>query len=109
MSSLCPRAGALLAGAPARANENGHVLRTCAHPDDLPFSNHREQGFEKPASLEDGLPFAFDIAVGVRKHDRTLRDRLDQVLAGRKDGIDRILAEYHVPRVGETSAAGSGK
>jgi hypothetical protein len=108
MSSLCPRAGALLAGAPARANENGHVLRTGAHPDDLPFSNHREQGFEKPVSLEDGLPFAFDIAVGVRKHDPTLRDRLE-VLAGRKDRIDRILAEYHVPSVRKTSAAGSGQ
>jgi mxaJ protein len=61
------------------------------------------------ASTEDGLPFAFDIAVGVRKHDLALRDRLDDVLARRKDDIDRILAEYHVPRVGKTSAAGNGQ
>jgi mxaJ protein len=61
------------------------------------------------AGALDGLPFAFDIAVGVRKQDRTLRDLLDEVLARRKDDIDRILAEYHVPRVGTTSAGGNGR
>jgi mxaJ protein len=59
------------------------------------------------ASADDGLPLAFDIAMGVRKQDRALRDRLDDVLARRKGDIDRILAEYHVPQVAEMSAAGS--
>jgi hypothetical protein len=33
-----------LAGGPVSAQ--GHVLRACADPNDLPFSNDREQGFE---------------------------------------------------------------
>jgi mxaJ protein len=61
------------------------------------------------ATAEEGLPFAFDIAVGVRKQDRTLRDLLDEVLARRKSDIDRILAEYHVPRVADTPAAGTDR
>jgi len=61
------------------------------------------------ASADDGLPFAFDIAVGVRKQDRELRDLLDEVLARRKDDIERILAEYHVPQVAETPRAGSDR
>jgi mxaJ protein len=36
----------LLAVAPVAAEERGHVLRACADPNDLPFSNDREQGFE---------------------------------------------------------------
>jgi mxaJ protein len=61
------------------------------------------------AGAGDRLPFAFDIAMGVRKQDSALRDLLDEVLARRKDDIDRILAEYHVPRVGTTSAGGNGQ
>jgi mxaJ protein len=61
------------------------------------------------ATAEEGLPFAFDIAVGVRKQDRTLRDLLDEVLARRKSDIDRILAEYHVPRVADAPAAGTDR
>ncbi len=61
------------------------------------------------ASADEGLPFAFDIAVGVRKQDRTLRDLLDEVIARRKTEIDRILAEYHVPRVADAPAAGSDR
>jgi mxaJ protein len=61
------------------------------------------------ASADDGLPFAFDVAIGVRKPDRTLRDLLDGVLARRKSDIDRILAEYHVPRLADTPAAESDR
>ena len=53
------------------------------------------------------LPFEFAIAMGVRRQDRELRDRLDEVLARRKPEIDRILAGYHVPRVDGTPAAGT--
>ena len=50
------------------------------------------------------LPFEFDIAIGVRRQDRARRDLLDQVLECRKRDIDRILAEYHVPRVDRAPA-----
>lgn len=45
------------------------------------------------------LPFQFSIAVGVRKGERALRDRLDEALAARKTDIEAVLDEYSVPRV----------
>lgn len=51
------------------------------------------------------MPFAFDIAMGVRRGDRALRDELDGILERRKADIDAILAEYSVPRL---DAAGGG-
>ena len=53
------------------------------------------------------LPFEFAIAMGVRRHDQALRDRLNEVLERRAPEIDRILAEYHVPRLDGPAAAGS--
>ena len=52
------------------------------------------------------LPFVFDIAMGVRREDTALRDTLDAVLIRRRAEIDRLLAEYGVPRA-DTPAAGS--
>jgi mxaJ protein len=49
-----------------------------------------------PAGL--AMPFEYSIAMGVRKSDRALRDRLDEILARRKADIDAILADYAVPR-----------
>jgi mxaJ protein len=49
-----------------------------------------------PAGLE--MPFAFAIAMGVRKDDRTLQAELDAVLARRAAAIAAILDEYGVPR-----------
>jgi mxaJ protein len=49
-------------------------------------------------------PFAFDIAMGLRKEDFARRDLLDRVLERRGPDIDRILAEYHVPRVDRAPA-----
>ena len=51
MSSRCLRALALialtaLATAPARAQAPAATLRVCADPNNLPFSNAREEGFE---------------------------------------------------------------
>jgi len=56
LALLAPRALALLApsafalagltACPVRAEVQAHVLRACADPNDLPFSNEREQGFE---------------------------------------------------------------
>ena len=51
-----------------------------------------------PAGFE--LPFAFAIAVGVRKSEPALRDELDRALERRADAIDRILGDYGVPMFG---------
>jgi mxaJ protein len=45
--------------------------------------------------------FTFAIAMGVRRGDRALRDRLDDFIARRQGDIDRILADYGVPRTQE--------
>jgi quinoprotein dehydrogenase-associated probable ABC transporter substrate-binding protein len=57
-----------------------------------------------PAGL--AMPFEFSIAMGVRKSDRALRDRLDDILARRKADIDAILADYAVPRTDLQGSAG---
>ena len=44
------------------------------------------------------LPFVFDISMGVRRGDQDFRDRVDQFLEQRRGEIDRILADYRVPR-----------
>lgn len=46
-------------------------------------------------------PFAFSIAMGVRRGDQTLRTALDDFIRRRRPDIDRILDEYAVPRVRE--------
>ena len=45
------------------------------------------------------LPFVFDISMGVRREDVALRQQLDSVLKRRRADIDRVLAEYGVPRL----------
>jgi hypothetical protein len=50
-----------------------------------------------PPGLE-GLPFEFDIAMGVRRGDKALRDELDAIIERRRAELDAILAEYSVPR-----------
>jgi hypothetical protein len=52
-----------------------------------------------PAVDPPGLPMTFGIALGVRKGNKELGDRLDAILQARKPDIDRILDEYEVPRV----------
>jgi ABC-type amino acid transport substrate-binding protein len=66
----------------------------------------------QPAAAPAGLPvpFEFSIAIGVRKGDRALRDRLDEILVRRRADIDAILASYFVPRVAlPAEVPGSGK
>lgn len=46
-----------------------------------------------------GLPFAYDMAIGVRHADRELRDTLDTILSRKHDEIQAILREYNVPTV----------
>jgi quinoprotein dehydrogenase-associated probable ABC transporter substrate-binding protein len=45
------------------------------------------------------LPLVFDIAMGVRRGDNDFRDQVEQVLEKRRSEIDRILADYGVPRI----------
>jgi mxaJ protein len=49
------------------------------------------------AEAPPGMPFTFDIAIGVRKGDRELRDDLDAALAARRRDVDRLLARFHFP------------
>lgn len=46
-----------------------------------------------------GVPFAFSIAMGVRKSDTTLARRIDSVLVRRRGEIERVLDRYGVPRM----------
>jgi mxaJ protein len=55
-----------------------------------------------PATLKE-QPFAFAIAMGVRRGDRALRDQLDDFIARRQPDIDRILADFGVPRLPEAA------
>jgi quinoprotein dehydrogenase-associated probable ABC transporter substrate-binding protein len=45
------------------------------------------------------LPFVYDISVGVRRGDQELHDQLERILETKREEIDRILADYGVPRV----------
>ncbi len=44
-----------------------------------------------------GLPFSYDISMGVRKGDRGLRETLQSVIDRHQAEIDRILRAYRVP------------
>lgn len=49
-------------------------------------------------------PMVFDIAMGVRWADAAFRDEINTALVDRREDIDRILAEYDVPRLDVTPA-----
>ena len=44
------------------------------------------------------LPFSFDISMGVRRGDTTVKAELDEVLERRRPEIERLLDAYAVPR-----------
>jgi mxaJ protein len=46
---------------------------------------------------DDGLPFAFDIAMGVRRDDKELAAQLDGILTKKKAAIDAVLRRAGVP------------
>jgi mxaJ protein len=46
---------------------------------------------------DDGLPFAFDIAMGVRREDKDLALQLDGILTKKKDALDAVLRRARVP------------
>lgn len=47
-----------------------------------------------------GMPFAFDIAMGVRHRDKALKAQLDSVIERKRGEIIGILQEYNVPMLG---------
>ena len=51
------------------------------------------------------LPFVYDIALGVKRGNDSLRTRLDEVLVRRRADIDRILDRYGLPRAGAPAVA----
>jgi mxaJ protein len=51
------------------------------------------------ADANEKWPMVFDIAVGVRKNDPQLKQRIERALADEHDAIGRILDDYHVPRL----------
>jgi quinoprotein dehydrogenase-associated probable ABC transporter substrate-binding protein len=64
-----------------------------------------------PVQAPDGLamPFDYAIAMGVRKGDTALRDRLDEVLARRRADIEAILDDYAVPRAAAPASSAGGQ
>jgi mxaJ protein len=71
-----------LAGYYARRQKVPLVLAPVSPQIDLPF-----------------LPFVYDIAIGVRRGEKALRDEIDAVLERRQGEIAAILDRYGVPRV----------
>jgi mxaJ protein len=52
-----------------------------------------------PTADSSSLPFTFAISMAVRKGDRARLQALDNFAARHRADIDRLLAEFHVPRV----------
>jgi mxaJ protein len=48
-------------------------------------------------SLTPGIPFAFDISMGVRRGNHGLKKRLDRFIERHQAGINELLARYGVP------------
>ena len=60
-----------------------------------------------PVSPQIDLPFmpeVFDIAIGVRRNDKALRDELDRILDRERAAIGAILDQYGVPRLANGAA-----
>jgi mxaJ protein len=52
----------------------------------------------EPTPRRDGsLPLEFDISIGVKKGNDSLRERLNQVLTQNRPAIQNILEKWHVP------------
>ncbi|MCP8940879.1 substrate-binding domain-containing protein [Alsobacter sp. SYSU M60028] len=60
-----------------------------------------------PAATPPLPPMRFDIAMGVRPADKSLRDDIQGALDRRRADIDAVLASYGVPRVDAGAVAGA--
>ncbi len=58
------------------------------------------------AAGDEPFSLAFDISLGVRRGDAVLARRLDEALERRREEVDAILAEFHVPHIDEGSEEG---
>jgi len=47
--------------------------------------------------VDAGIPFTFELAVGVHKNDTSLRDELNLAIRAKQTAINNILGSYHVP------------
>jgi quinoprotein dehydrogenase-associated probable ABC transporter substrate-binding protein len=56
-------------------------------------------------SADPELPFTFDIAMGVRKGNKALRDEVDAILARKQAEIDAILDQFGIPRIPDSSSS----
>lgn len=56
-----------------------------------------------PRSALPGMPFEYAISMGVRRGDSALARRLNEIIAKRRDDIDRILRAYDIPIVDDTA------
>jgi mxaJ protein len=45
------------------------------------------------------LPMVYDVSMAVRRGDEGLRERLEGALRSRRTDVDRLLADYGVPRL----------
>jgi mxaJ protein len=55
------------------------------------------------------LPFTYGICMAVKRPDKALRDKIKQIIAKRRNAIDRILDDYAVPRLPlQDRSAGTG-
>lgn len=57
---------------------------------------------------DNGLPFAFDISMGVRKADTALKSRLEQVIDRKRNEIKAVLESFGVPLLPLPDAASGG-
>jgi mxaJ protein len=55
------------------------------------------------------LPFAYDLAIGVRKDAPNLQRRLDEAIARTRPNIQAILRQYHVPLLAQENLLASSK
>lgn len=62
----------------------------------------------EPDPRNPALPMAFNIAMGVRRNDQSLRDKLDAELQRRRPEIRRLLASYGIPQETAPSALQGG-
>lgn len=54
-------------------------------------------------------PFSFDIAIGVRKDDNVLAEKLQKALEEKRDEIEEILTAYNIPLIKSSSDLASSE
>jgi mxaJ protein len=74
------------------------------------FAKHTNAALELTPVLFDPTiltqPMTFDIAVGVRRSEKSFADEIDRALRSRRDEIDGILETYGVPRTDKATKFG---